>query len=100
MGKAGRPKGARNKATEFIKPIAQRYGPDCIYAMMRIVKNPRSKDCDRKGAAELIMAYGYGKPVQRNEFGGPDGGAIPVTVDGVDQALQKVIAEMVVPKPE
>jgi hypothetical protein len=69
----GRPKGARNKATEFIKPIAQRFGPDCMEAMIKIVKHPKASNLDKVRAAELIMAYGYGRPVESHELSGPDG---------------------------
>jgi hypothetical protein len=71
-----RPKGARNKATEFIKPIAQRYGPDCIRAMVNILKNSRTKPLEKAKAAEVILAYGFGKPVESHEFSGPNGSAL------------------------
>lgn len=32
-------------------------------------------------AFKLLMAYAYGTPVQRSEISGPDGGAIPVSIE-------------------
>ena len=88
----GRPKGAKNKATEFIKPIAQRYGPDCLQMAFNIAKNGRSKDADRLKAMELIMAYGYGKPTESHEHSGPGGSAIPVSLEGLDEAIKSIVA--------
>jgi hypothetical protein len=91
---AGRPKGSRNKATEFIKPIAQRFGPDCMHAMIKIVKHPKASNLDKVRASELIMAYGYGKPVESRELSGPDGGPIPFSVEGAKAALADVLDEV------
>jgi hypothetical protein len=89
----GRPAGSPNKSTGFIKDIAQRHGPDCIAEMVKLVKNPKVAPSDKKACAELVLAYGYGKPTQRSEFSGPEGGAIPVSVEGADEALAKLIKE-------
>ena len=89
----GRPKGSPNKATGFIKDVAQRYGAECVGILYRIAHSGKSKESDRIAASEVILAYGYGKPTQRNEFAGPDGGAIPLSVEGVDEALAKLVKE-------
>ena len=90
----GRPKGALNKSTLFIKDVAQRYGPDCIEALVRIVKHPKCTGQEKARAAEIVLAYGYGKPSQSLEIGGHGGGAVPVSVEGVDEALRKLIGEL------
>jgi len=91
---AGRPKGSLNKATGFIKDVAQRYGAECVGILYSIAHNGKRRDADRIAAAELVLAYGYGKPTQRSEFSGPDGGPVPVTVEGADEALERLIKEI------
>jgi hypothetical protein len=91
----GRPKGARNKATEFIKPIAQRHGPECIQILMTIARNPKKKDIDRKGSAELVLAYGFGEPAKTLELGGIGGGPIRMsTVEEKQQALESILDQV------
>jgi len=93
--KGGRPKGSRNKATEFIKPIAQRYGPDCLEAMVKLIKNPKVKPADKKACAELVLAYGYGKPVQAHELSGKGGGPIlSANVAGIDESLAGIVNDL------
>ena len=41
--------------------------------MIKIVKHPKASNLDKVRAAELIMAYGYGRPVESHELSGPDG---------------------------
>ena len=91
MALRGRPKGVKNKATEFIKPIAQRHGPDIINKMMNIVRKSKV-EANQIKAAELVMAYGYGKPSQAVELSGKDGGPIvSANVAGIDQAILGIV---------
>jgi hypothetical protein len=91
----GRPKGARNKATEFIKPIAQRHGPECIQILMAIARHPKKREADRKACAELVLAYGFGEPGKTLEIGGIGGGPIRMSsVDEKQQALDSLLEQL------
>jgi hypothetical protein len=97
--KKGRPLGAKNKATEFIKPIAQRYGPECIEILMRMARNPKVKETDRRGAAEVVLSYGFGTPTKSYELSGPNGGPMRMSTseekkNALDQLLEQVITRL------
>jgi hypothetical protein len=50
---------------------------------------------DRIEAAKLLVAYGYGKPLQTVEVSGPEGGPVPVS--GIQTLVEK-LAEMAASK--
>jgi hypothetical protein len=75
----GRPRGSKNKmSTEFIKPIAQRYGPEIIEKLHRIAMHSKNEQSVIK-AGELVLAYGYGKPQQALEVTGANGQPLQTT---------------------
>ena len=97
----GRPKGARNKATEFIRPIAQRHGPDCIHILYKLALNPKTVQQVKVRAIELLLAYGYGKPTESLELSGAGGGPIRMsTVDEKQHALDALLEQVGSRQPE
>jgi len=81
----GRKKGTPNRIEPLIRPLAQRYGPDCIHALARIVTAKQSTAAAVISASTLLLAYGYGKPAEMHEVSGQDGTPIPVNSDIVDR---------------
>jgi len=80
----GRPK--RDEAALLARAIFE-HNPEAIYkAMLKALK---------KGSGTVFTALadrGYGKAPQHLSFSGKDGGAIPVTVEGIDEALMKLLS--------
>lgn len=74
---SGRKKGTPNKATADIKKIAQEYGPEAIYALASILRNPENQKAQIAAAKELLDR-GYGRALQSIEASGPDGAPIQV----------------------
>jgi hypothetical protein len=66
---AGRPKGARNKATNEAKAtlseLAKKYAPEALETLASIMRAGES-EAARVTAANSILDRGYGKPVQAN----------------------------------
>lgn len=61
--RAGRPKGAVNKATADVKAAAQRYTSDAIETLAQIMRTSGS-DAARVQAADKLLDRGYGKAAQ------------------------------------
>jgi hypothetical protein len=90
----GRAKGTRNKATEFIRPIAQRYGPEIIEKLHRLALYSKTESTIIK-AGELVLAYAYGKPPQSMEIGGIGGGPLRISSpDEKKQALDAILQQV------
>ena len=49
---------------------------ECANTLAKILKNEKERTADRIKAAEIILAYGWGKPKQQTEISGQNGGAI------------------------
>jgi hypothetical protein len=71
---AGRKPGVPNKATRDLKALAQRYDSEAVASLVSVMR-----DCHdvketgaRVRAAELLLAYGHGRPKQQ----------VDATVDG------------------
>lgn len=75
---AGRPKGSVNKVTAEIRSLAQKHGEKAFQRVLELM------ECDDPriafNAAQEVLNRAYGKPTQSVEHGGPDGGAVPVSV--------------------
>ena len=56
-------KGKLNKTTLEIRELAKQYGPECIAALVKIVRTSKVED-SRMRAASIILDRGYGKSVQ------------------------------------
>jgi len=61
--RAGRPKGARNKATAEVKAMAQTYAPAAIKELARLSTGAES-EAARVAASKEILDRAYGKPMQ------------------------------------
>ncbi len=46
----------------------------------RLATKARGDTKDSIEAAKLLLAYAYGKPIDRQEVSGPDGGAVPIQI--------------------
>src|SRR5277367_6929162 len=78
--RGGRQKGTPNKTTAEIRELAQAHGPDAIAEAARLMKSAQS-EATRIAAIGLILDRGYGKSIEKMEYGGPDGG--PVTLEAL-----------------
>ena len=76
---AGRPKGARNKATAEVKSaiadLLTPHVPKAIQTLLDIMENGGSESA-RIAAAQTVFDRVYGKAIQA--IGGPEGGPIQV----------------------
>lgn len=105
-GQSGNPGGRPRKRAELVAKIQER-GLDLVQKLFDIVDEcpvmvPNDSDKgpgynvvgpshrDRIDAAKLLIAYGYGKPLQTVEVSGPEGGSIPVT--GIQTLVEKLAA--------
>lgn len=108
----GKRKDKRAPKTDHLKPYQWKPGQsgnaggrpskkpitDAILAAMaeepqqvrRIAKNLLKRAAKSDSSVVVVRDTVQGKPVQ--EVSGPDGGAIPVTVEGIDEALMKLLA--------
>ena len=68
---------------------------------MRMARNPKVKEADRKGAAQVVLAYGFGEPAKTMELGGIGGGPIRMSsADEKKQALESLLEGLVTRLPE
>ena len=68
----GRPKGSQNRATKAIREIAQKYTRRAVLRCWKLAKDADNQDVQLK-ALQLLLAYGHGRPVDRQEVSGADG---------------------------
>ena len=86
---AGRPKGAKNKATLELKGLAQQHTEDALKTLVEIMLSAESSAQARVAAANSVLDRGFGKPHQSIEA------EITGTVaDITDEELDKRIAEI------
>lgn len=87
---AGRPKGARDRATQSqkasIEERARQHADAALAALAEVVADESAPHSAKVSAATALLDRGYGKPRQAVETSGPDGGAIltKVRVEWVD----------------
>ncbi len=68
----GRPKGSRNKATKEVKALLQPQVPKAKKRLRELVGHDDPEIALK--AVQLVLAYTYGKPTDRKEISGSDGG--------------------------
>lgn len=76
----GRVAGTPNKATADIKALAQEYTKDALQELGRLAVKAES-EAARVAAIKELLDRGYGKARQPVEHSGPDGEAIPLSID-------------------
>ena len=86
---AGRPRGAKNKATLELKGLAQRHTEDALKTLVEIMLSAESSDKARVAAANAILDRGFGKPHQSI-----DAEIAGTIADITDEELDKRIAEI------
>jgi hypothetical protein len=77
-GEGGRPRGVRNKATVEVEARCRALVEAADYQadfMRRLKAGQLPPQLEA-----LTWHYAYGKPVERQEISGPDGGPIPIEV--------------------
>ena len=79
-----------NKATATIKALALEKCPRMIEILCGLAEKADNESV-RKEAAFIVLQYGAGKPKETHEHGGPDGGAIPVSLEGIGDALGSLV---------
>lgn len=97
---AGRPKGARDKATReagaTIGELARVHAGTALNALVEIATKGES-EAARVSAANALLDRGYGKPPQALEHSGPNGGpiesvsAVATTPDEAAKIYQKMM---------
>lgn len=61
---AGRPKGARTKATADIREAAQQYTEQALATLVEVMNSSEHPAAARVSAANALLDRGYGKPKQ------------------------------------
>lgn len=74
---AGRPPGAKNKATAEIKALAQEYGPRAIERLAQIMLSEDVPPQACVAAAREILDRGHGKALQTTDLTSSDGSMRP-----------------------
>lgn len=60
----GRPKGATNRASRELKALAQEHTALAVRTLANIMRRPKAPAAAQVHAAEVMLAYGHGKPRQ------------------------------------
>jgi hypothetical protein len=84
---AGRPKGARNKATEEARQKAAKEGEMPLAYMLKVMRDPNADEKRRDAMAQAAAPYTHSK-LSTIEHSGKDGGPIKI---------QKIEVEIVDP---
>ena len=74
----GRPKGSVNKASNGVREAAQKYGPEALEALIKIVRTGENENA-RIAAAKEILDRAYGKSIQQ-VVGDDEGGPIKLEI--------------------
>ena len=78
---AGRPKGAKSRATVEAKAtlsdLAKQYAPDALRTLSEIMRTSES-DSARVAAANSLLDRGYGKPAQAMTLSGDPDNPLPI----------------------
>lgn len=87
-GQSGNP-GGRPPTDHAFKELCRQKTPKALAALEKALGEPR----ERVAAAQVILAYAHGKPIQRNEHTGADGGPIQTqTVEDTRPPLDDLVA--------
>jgi len=80
---AGRPAGARNRATAerkaSITELAQDYGEDALATLAEVMRDSDAPHSARVAASNALLDRGYGKPRQEVDHSSSDGSMTPIT---------------------
>ena len=76
----GRPRGSTNKATAELKKYAQKYTKRAISRLAYLSEKAKSEQA-QVAACNALLDRGHGKAIQAVEMSGPDGSAIPVSLE-------------------
>lgn len=81
-GQSGNPSGRPKKTRDIEAMVRAKLEAGeknaAIEGLWAEATNPDNKGSERNKAWELLMAYAYGKPRQRVEHSGPEGGSIKI----------------------
>ena len=81
-GQSGNPSGRPKTPPEFTE-LAKSKSIPALMTLIDIMENMKNKPQDRIKSAEIVMAYGIGKPQQQIDLSNSDG-SFKVTVEYVD----------------
>ena len=81
--------GGRPKKIIELTALCQKNMPEYVGTLHQLATGFATKDVDKIQAIKLLLAYGYGSPMQRQELSGPNGG--PIRTSAVD--LSKLTTE-------
>lgn len=93
----GRKPGTPNKTTAPVRELAQKHGADAIAVLAGLMNDEAQPPQCRISAAVHLLDRGYGKPVERAELTGKDGGPIQgVSMTAAEfQEIARAVAEEV-----
>lgn len=74
--KPGRPKGSRNRATKEVREALRTTLPKAKTRLRELIQSENPEIAFK--AVSLVMAYSYGKPTERRELSGAEGGPVSV----------------------
>ena len=83
-GQSGNPGGRPKKINELVDKCQDLTG-ECADVLANILKDEKERTTDRIKAAEIILAYGWGKPKQQTELTGKDGGPLLFIWEDTDE---------------
>jgi hypothetical protein len=81
-GQSGNPTG-RPKAPKEFSELAKNKSVDALKTLIELMENMKTKANDRIKAAEIVIAYGVGKPLQQVDLSSSDG-TFKVQVEYID----------------
>ena len=70
------------------------HSPQALAKLVSILTSEGSKDPDAIKAAEMILAYAWGKPNQRTELSGPDNTPLKIDMNMTLSDLDQQIAQL------
>jgi hypothetical protein len=86
----GRQKGVPNRSTRELREFAQLWTEEAILQIVKLMRCSHKEETQLAAARELLVR-GYGNPVT---LSGEDGGAIPVTVEGIQEELKSIFEKL------
>ena len=84
-GQSGNPTG-RPKAGKAVSELARKHTVRSINRLARLVS--RGAEASAVQAAQVLLAYGWGRPVQRDELSGPNGGPLALDLSALMLSLR------------
>jgi len=92
-GQSGNPGGKPGEARQALNALLDERFPITKRRKVidKLVEDAMSDDWDVRSASRtLLLAYTYGKPVERQEVSGPDGAPIDITSAAQDEAAKEL----------